>query len=403
MAPFLLFVIVVAGLFLRGMSADERIEFLKRIPVLLKRAWAIVTYIPPACRPFNEALKARTRWTIVTPAIVGTHVVIFVCMLFGPGSFSDRDTLLAWGASFGPRTTNGEWWRLLTCTFVNAGVFHLIASVAGTLRVSLMLERLVGPVAFATTYIAAGMLASLASLAGHPVAIHAGPSGAIFGIYGLLLASLAWGFIQRSPMTIPVAALRQVAPGIVVFLLYTFVAEGVFSPAMISGIAMGSICGFVLAGRVTTSKPPMRRVLATLSATVGIVVLLAVPLRGVADVTDEIAQAVAVEDQTSRDYDAAVDLFKRGRLKSDELLDQIDRIQPVLHRLNVRLNSIDNVPPEHQWLVDTAREYVRLRAESWRLRADALRGSDMRGLQKADGVEHAAIAVLDKIRPVKLD
>ena len=28
---------------------------------------------------------------------------------------------------------------------------------------------------------------------------------------------------------------------------------------------------------------------------------------------------------------------------------------------------------------------------------------DMRGLQKADGVEHAAIAVLDKIRPVKLD
>lgn len=403
MAPLLLFVIVVGGMFLRGMSSDERIELLKRAVELMKRARAAIVYIPPGCRAFNDALRMRTRWAIVTPSIALANVVIVVLMLFGPGSFSDRDTLLAWGASYGPRTTNGEWWRLLSSMFVHAGVVHALVSVAGTLRVGLMLERLIGPVSFATTYVAAGVIASLASLAAHPVAVHASASGAIFGIYGLLFASIAWGLIQRSEVTIPVAAIRQVAPGAAVFLLYTFVTEGFVTPAMVAGISVGSVCGFVLAGRVSSSKPPVRRVLATMAATAGIVVLLAVPLRGVADVTGEVAFVVAFEDRTSRDYDADVMRFKRGRLSSDDLIAQIDRIQPELRAVSLRLNSVGNIPPEHQWLVDTAKEYLRLREESWRLRAEALRGSNMRQLQQADTVEHAAIAVLDKIRPADRD
>jgi hypothetical protein len=271
------------------------------------------------------------------------------------------------------------------------------------LRVGLMLERLIGPVSFATTYVAAGVIASLASLAAHPVAVHASASGAIFGIYGLLFASMAWGLIQRSDVTIPVAAIRQVAPGAAAFLLYTFVTEGFVTPAMVAGISVGSICGFVLAGRVSASKPPVRRVLATMAATAGIVVLLAVPLRGVADVTGEVAFVVAFEDRTSRDYDADVMRFKRGRLSSDDLIAHIDRIQPELRAVSLRLNSVGNIPPEHQWLVDNAKEYLRLREESWRLRGEALRGSNMRQLQQADTVEHAAIAVLDQIRPADRD
>jgi hypothetical protein len=37
------------------------------------------------------------------------------------------------------------------------------------------------------------------------------------------------------------------------------------------------------------------------------------------------------------------------------------------------------------------------------MRAEALRKSDMRALQKADGIEHTSIAILDKIRPVERD
>jgi hypothetical protein len=141
----------------------------------------------------------------------------------------------------------------------------------------------------------------------------------------------------------------------------------------------------------------------TLATTVGIVVLLAVPLRGVADVTGEIAAVVALEDRTSHEYDADVVLFRKGRLSSDELIAHIDRIQPEVHAVGVRLNLLWNVPPEHQSLVDAAKEYARLREESWRLRADALRGSSTQGLQKADRLGYEAISVLDKIRPSQRD
>src|SRR5262245_50206795 len=119
------------------MTAEQRIEFFKRAVELAKQTLAAIRHIPPACQPFNDALRARTPWVIVTPAIVMTNIVIFVFMLFGSGSFSDPNTLLAWGASVGPRTTNGEWWRLVTCSFVHAGMVHVLASTAGTLRVGL--------------------------------------------------------------------------------------------------------------------------------------------------------------------------------------------------------------------------------------------------------------------------
>jgi hypothetical protein len=41
--------------------------------------------------------------------------------------------------------------------------------------------------------------------------------------------------------------------------------------------------------------------------------------------------------------------------------------------VDARLKGLGNVPPEYQPLVSDAREYVRLRCVSWRLRADAIR------------------------------
>ena len=403
MAAFLVFLLVVGGLVLRGMSAEQRVEFYQQALVWLTRVRAAITYIPPSCQPFNDALRARTRWTIVTPAIVLANVVIFIGMLFGAGAFSDRDTLLAWGASVGPRTTNGEWWRLLGSMFVHAGLIHMLASVAGTLRAGLVLERFVGPVAFATTYLAAGVLASLASVAAHPVALHYGASGAIFGVYGLLVAALVWSMLRSSELAIPVAVLKQLGPGAAFFLLYTFVTEGLISPSMIVGLGVGGICGLVLASGVGERKPPHRRVLATMSATFGIVIVLAVPLRGVADVSGEIAQVVAIEDQTSHEYDALVDKFKRGRTTTDGLIQQIERIRPSLHAVSVRLNSLDKIPPEHQWMMSAAKQYLQLRDDSWRLRAEGLRTSNMKTLQKADGAERASLEALDTIRPMEHD
>ncbi len=49
-------------------------------------------------------------------------------------------------------------------------------------------ERLVGQLAFAAVYLAAGTFASLVLVSAHPLAVMVGASGAIFGVYGLLFA-----------------------------------------------------------------------------------------------------------------------------------------------------------------------------------------------------------------------
>ncbi len=46
---------------------------------------------------------------------------------------------------------------------------------------------------------------------------------------------------------------------------------------------------------------------------------------------------------------------------------------PELQAADARLAVLSNVPLAHQPLVADAREFLRLRGESWRLRADALR------------------------------
>ena len=113
-----------------------------------------------------------------------------------------------WGASFGPRTTNGEWWRLVASMFVHTGTFQLLVNGAALVQLGLILERLVGHVTFAAVYFAAGLLASIVSLSDYPMGVSSGASGAIFGLYGLLLASTAWSAVLRAA-----AARRRAAAG----------------------------------------------------------------------------------------------------------------------------------------------------------------------------------------------
>ena len=51
-----------------------------------------------------------------------------------------------------------------------------------------------------------------------------------------------------------------------------------------------------------------------------------------------------------------------------------------------RLNALDNVPHEHQPLVTDAEDYLHLREESWRLRAEGLRKNNGSALLGVDSV-----------------
>jgi membrane associated rhomboid family serine protease len=380
------------------------------------------------CEPFSDALRARTPWVIVTPALAALNVMIFVFMLFGAGTLSDPATLVGWGANFGPRTTNGEWWRLMTSMFVHSGMLHLLVNVAGLVPIGLILERLVGRLTFGAVYVAAGVFASLVSLSIFPLAVSVGASGAIFGLYGLLLASSVWGLLHRSSVTIPLAAVKRLAPAAVVFSVYNMAGDGIGSTAELTALVVGIVCGLVLARGVSSGKPPARRVAATMAATVAIAVASAFVMRGVTDVRPEIERVVAVEDRTASSYRTAVERFTHGRITAAALAELIDQsIVPELHAADSHLKALDRVPHEQRPLVAAAEDYFRLRCESWRLRAEGLRKSDtltpradpksepvsnvswrvraeaqhrssVLTLGKAEGMERESLEALDRIR-----
>jgi hypothetical protein len=266
----------------------------------------------------------------------------------------------------------------VTSMFVHPGLISLLVNIASLIQIGVILERLLGRLTFAAVYLAAGVFASLVSLTLFPMAVSSGAAGAIFGLYGLLLASSIWGLLHRSDVTIPLAAVKRLAPAAGLFILFNVAGDGVGATAGLTGLVAGIVCGLVLARGVSGGKPAARRVAVTMAAAVAIAVASAVVLRGVTDVRPEIERVVAVEDHTASVYRTAVERFRNGRITAAALGGMIDEtIVPELHAADSRLKAVHGVPQEQQPLVADAEDYFRLRLESWRLRAEGLRKTNM--------------------------
>jgi membrane associated rhomboid family serine protease len=346
----------------------------------------------------RQALHARTPHVYVTPALAAAAAVVFAGMLAGAGSLADPDTLVRWGASYGPRTTSGEWFRLLTALFVHAGPLHLLVNLAALLTLGPVLERLVRPLAFAAVFVAAGAVSIVVSLSLDPVGVHGGASGAVSGLYGLLIAAVLWGLVERSALTISLATLKNLVPVAAAFVLYNAATGELWHGATRGGFLAGLGCGLLFARRVGARTPPMRQIVAATVATLVIVAGSAAPLRGLVDVRPEIEQVMAVEHRTAAAYDAAVGRFRHGTTTAAALAEMIDReIVPELAAAQGRLGMLGRVPEEHRPLVAAAEEYLRLRTEGWQIRSTALRTSTA-GLKQADQTQRAALDVLETLR-----
>jgi membrane associated rhomboid family serine protease len=415
---FILVLATIGGFGIYVMTPEERMRLLQAALTAIRRAKDEFVRRRSEPDAFRDGLHARTRWAPFTPVLVALNVAIFTCMLLGRGAFSDPNTLVGWGGNFAPRTTNGEWSRLLTSLFVHTGLLHLLVNIAGLVQIGLLAERLVGPLAVAGVFAAAGALASAVSLEAHPMSVTAGAEGGIFGIYGLLLSSAScavWSEWRRrrsiaepiedvseTPqpprLTIPLRVARDIGPAAGVFILYHM--AGGFAQGELAGTAVGVVCGIVLSMDITERKPLMKHVAVPFAASAVIVAAAAYLQPRVSDVRPEIARVVALEDRTAVAYDKAVAQFRKGSLSAEALALHIDKtITPELRDARARLKALTGVPPEHQAMIASADEYLRLRDESWRLRAQGLHKSSMVALKKAEAPERAALAALGRIAP----
>lgn len=385
---------VITGATWYFMTTEERARFLRAVARAFGRVKdaALRTWL--ARDPLTDALCERTRWAIVVPTLVVVHVALFARMFFGPTAISNPDTLIAWGGNFAPRTGNGEWWRLLSATFVHPGLLSLVIDSVALLGAGRLLERLVGSFTFAAVYVMAGVMGSLTSLWISPIAVSLGASAAIFGLYGLLLACWMWGTFQRSTTTVRLASVRRLALAAAIFICYNLATDHLETRAEVAGLVTGFVSGLLLARGVSERKPSARRVAVAMATAALITFTLSEPVRGLVDARPEIARVISAEDRTVTKYGKAVVRFQKGWATAKELSDLIERtILPELQSTRRRVNALGRVPPDYQPIVTVAREYLRLREEGWRLRARALQKSSMPMLREADRKEQVALEV----------
>lgn len=393
--------IVLSAFAIYVMKPHERRRLLETgLRLAAKAAGLAAQHAAKKQDPFTEGLRARTPRPLIVPAVITYNLVVFVAMLFASGSFSDPDTLVAWGGNFGPRTTNGEWGRLMISMFVHAGFIHLLATTAGLVQAGLIVERLVGYMTFSAVYLTAGFFASVVSLWLHPMDVSVGPSGAVFGIYGFLAATSIWGMQRSTGVTIPLHTVRSFAPAAALFLLYSILGAGLQLEAELAGFATGLVSGLVLTREVAERKPAPRRLAGAVAVTFVVAAAIAIPLHGITDVRPEIEWIVRLEEGTAARYDAAVERFRKGVISAAELATVIERtIVPELESARARLTVLGRVPREHQALLARAQEFLRLRDASWRMRADALEQGNMAVLREADRVELTSLQALEDLKP----
>lgn len=476
MVVLILFLAAVTYFGYRTTTAEDREQLLKRAIWTVKQVVLLAQRRRAELQPVRDRLRTRTPIALIVPTLVAVNVGLFVL------TSGDRtaDGLLAWGASVGPLTTNGGWWRLLTSIFLHASVWHLLVNVITLLTAGVVVERYAGSLALLTVYLAAGVLAGLVNIWQEPVAVTVSASGAIFGVYGLLIAAIVWTFFRRQVLTrsalgtpdgqggaldlwpsalryqagpvdmpcddgaappddetiradqnllLPMPIVTRLAVPAAVLLLYSLGGAGLVFTAKLTALGVGLAAGLFLTREVREQKPTTRQIAIAFATACIVAIAAAVPVRAIADVKPEMERIAKLETRVAGTYGDAYDKFKKGKITGQALVQVIERtILPDLQSADRRLKALQRVPPEHQPLVADATQYVQLRTESWRLRADGLRKlgtipqrdakqtgpssdaawrtrteaqyrTNLATFGKAEGAERASLAALHRITP----
>jgi membrane associated rhomboid family serine protease len=149
----------LAGAGFYFMTPAERTRVLQWGVAHLRRLAGAAVRVRAQHRAEVEAEGTPHPWPVVTVSLAAATFAVCAWMALAPGDLADPETLVAWGANFGPRTTNGEWWRLATASFLHAGSLALLINLGALIAVGLVLERVVGRPALVAVYLSAGVLA----------------------------------------------------------------------------------------------------------------------------------------------------------------------------------------------------------------------------------------------------
>src|SRR5277367_1230270 len=229
----------------------------------------------PAPMPDYEREVSRPNsrergWNVLaTPGtyiLLGINIAVFCYMIFRGVSPSSPTPgqLLYFGATNTEFILHGQWYRLLTATFVHVGLLHIATNMWCLWNLGLLGEPLLGPLGLIAVYLVTGIAGNLLGLFANVIpprdfsSVGAGASGAVFGIAGILIVLLS-----NKRLPIPAFELNRLRRSVIQFaVLNLIIGIGanftsivrIDNHAHIGGFLSGLALGVPLVPRMTSGR-----------------------------------------------------------------------------------------------------------------------------------------------------
>jgi len=178
-----------------------------------------------------------------TFVLIALNVAVFLAAVAtGHGGLGTiTSSLIPEFGLFGPSVADGEWYRLLTCAFLHAGLFHIAGNMILLFFLGRILEPGIGTPRFLAVYFVSLFAGSFGALLLSPDSLSVGASGAVFGV-------LAATFVIARGRGIDALA-SSVGILILLNLAFSFGVRGISVGAHLGGLIAGGLCALlILAG-----------------------------------------------------------------------------------------------------------------------------------------------------------
>jgi membrane associated rhomboid family serine protease len=194
----------------------------------------------------GAAQRAFARSRGGAPSPVATWSILSVTVAIGISMFLFDQRAMWWDlfALDKRAVTEGEYWRLLSPVLVHGSIIHLAFNMYALWIIGPIVEALYGWQRFLLVYLACAGAGSAASYVLSPAPLSVGASGAVFGLFGMLLLA---DRVHKPALTRNARSLTmQIGVLIGINLLIGFTLPSIDNAAHIGGLVAGAWLGLVM-------------------------------------------------------------------------------------------------------------------------------------------------------------
>ena len=232
-------------------------------------------------RYFARGRGDGPRFTLTLIIIAITSIVSLTALLSAEG-----EQLYRWLELDKPAVAAGEYWRLWTVTLLHGDFLHLAFNMYALYLAGTIVERWYGPWRFLAFYLACAAAGSTASFVFGGNLPSVGASGAIFGLFGVLLTA---GWVHHPVDRQSRGIMSQLLVLVVINIAFGFASEGAIdNAAHLGGLAAGLWLGALVppTGVPTLSslwqRPGQSRTTAGTATAPGYILLVGLAVVGIA-------------------------------------------------------------------------------------------------------------------------